>query len=201
MLSNTRKTLKSLQSGFTLFELLIVLGIIGIIAMVTSPAMLGTKDGANATLIARMAENTINNWQIFCNEAGITTNVTSNPGPATGKAPEDVIFAGGTANVATAYQTAYTRSGIKPLSNMVSNNGTNWVINGTTNEIVSIAGGGTNPLTVQILNVPEEVVLLMAQKINPSITALTKSGADVTVGNLTYNFAAAATSGAVKFSK
>lgn len=193
-----------LAKGFTMIELVVVIGIIGVLVLILTPTIAGNKTSSTATLIPRMADAAMNNWQAFANEAGVTTAVASNPafsGVTNGSA-ERIIFAGGEDNVATSYKTAYTRSGIKPLSSMVSEDGSGqWVMSGTTNMQVTITGGGTVPLELEIANVPEEVILLMAQKIRPGTTLLTKDGADIKVGNLTYNVASGGTSGTVKFVK
>jgi len=163
---------RSVQRGFTLLELVIVVAIIGVLIALVAPNVTGSKDGANAQLLTKTAQDIANNWMLIAQSCGTTTDAAASPVMATGKTVADVIF-GGVANVAAAYTTCYNQSKVLPMVDVgqpVSGGG--WKVAGYT---TTITGGGTQSLQIKYSGVPDALVLLMAQKYNPSLSALAAS--------------------------
>lgn len=175
----------ALHRGFTLIELVVVVAIVGGLILILAPSVTGNQTGPKAALISRVVEASAANWQLLANQAGVTTAISSNAVAATPSATgvAEVIFQGAS-KVSSTYTSAYTSSGIKPLDTMVTYNGTNFVLSGTTNIQVTLAGGGTSPMQIAFSNVPSEIALHLIQKIAPATTALATTS--TTVGNITY---------------
>lgn len=176
------------QTGFTLIELVVVVAIIGILAAIFGDSIFGSTDGTKATALAQTAENSSKQLNMLAQECGITTAITGNPLPDTGKTVSDVIF-GGEDNVASAYRACYRRAGVKPLMELGQPSGTAGVYN-VQGFAVSFSGGGVNtPVNVAFASVPDTLTLNLAQKYNPNLSALAAS--DTTSPALRYSVAAA----------
>lgn len=163
---------RGIQRGFTLLELVVVVAIIGVLIILVAPNLAGSKDSANAVLLLKTAQDIGNNWMLINQSCGTTTDATSSPVMASGKTAADVIF-GGVNNVADTYKGCYNLSRVRPMLDAAQpKTGGGWKVAGYD---VTIAGGGTQPLRVSYANVPDALVLMMAQRYNPSLTALAAS--------------------------
>lgn len=173
------KNMKSLKHrishGFTLIELVVVVAIIGVLISIVAPNVLGTKDGANSQLILKTSSNVTTNLSLISQACGTSTAITGNPLPAAGKTVSDVLF-GGSANVAAAYTNCYAQSKVLALTE-VSQPGAGAGVYNVGGYAVTLAGGGTAPLQIGYLLIPDTLTLLMAQKYNPSLAALAASDA------------------------
>lgn len=171
------KTLKQkkcqLQRGFTLIEMAVVLVILGILISIAAPGVLGSKDGATALQIPDAASKIATNLSLISQNCGLPTSVTGNALPDTGKSLSDVLFGGG-ANVAATYTNCFTQSKVLPLAEIGLPTATAGVYSvGGYN--VSLAGGGTSPLSITFAAVPDAIVLRIAQQYNPTLAALAAS--------------------------
>jgi hypothetical protein len=109
---------------------------------------------------------------LIAQSCGTTTDATQSPVMASGKKPEDVLF-GGADNVADAYKACYNQSKVLAMTDVghpAPSGG--WQV---ANYGVTITGGGTQALKVNYASVPDPLVLLMAQKYNPSLSELAAS--------------------------
>lgn len=164
---------RRISNGFTLIELVVVVAILGVLIAVIAPNLVGSKDGANAQLLLRTASNVSVNWSLINQSCATPTTISGSLIPASSKTVSDVIF-GGSANVATAYTNCYAQSKVLALTDISQPSGSAGVYN-VAGYSVSLAGGGTSPLQIIYAAVPDTLVLLMAQKYNPSLTALLSS--------------------------
>ena len=160
---------RNVQGGFTLIELAVVVAIMGILIVMLAPSILGTKHNANAALLSKTAQNVSNNWMLISESCGTTTEAVSSPVVDSGKTLGDVIF-GGSTNVATNYQSCYKQAHVLPMSDVGQpKSGGVWTVAGYE---VEFSGGGTAPLKTTYKKVPDDLVILMASKYNPSLSAL-----------------------------
>lgn len=188
-MNTKRRIINRIQRGFTMIELVIVIAVIGILFGVVASTTVGSKDGANSLLMLRAATNVASNWSLINQACGTTTAVASHPIPAATKTVSDVIFGGGS-NVAAAYTNCYGQSKVLALTE-VSQPGASAGVYNVAGYAVTIAGGGTATLQIQYALVPDALVLLMAQKYNPSLTALAAS--DATSAVVQYSTATSGT--------
>ncbi|MBK4738747.1 prepilin-type N-terminal cleavage/methylation domain-containing protein [Noviherbaspirillum pedocola] len=178
---------KQLQRGFTLIELAVVVIIIGILLVVIAPSIIGSQTGSKATLILRITDTTANNWSLLASQAGVGTTVASNTIAATPSATgvAQVLY-DGSSYVASAYLPAYTSTGIKAMNQLVAKNSNgDYVVSGTGAMTITLAGGGSAPMSITFANVPPEIVTNLIQRIQPSLS-LTTDGSTQTVGQMTY---------------
>lgn len=170
---NLKSLKRRVQRGFSLVELVVVVAIIGVLISVMAPNLIGSKDGANSQLLLKTASNVATNWSLINQTCGTSSAVASSPIPAAGKTVSDVIF-GGSANVAAAYATCYAQAKVLPLTEVSQPSGAAGVYN-VGGYAVTMAGGGTSPLQIGFLAVPDALALLMAQKYTPTLSALAAS--------------------------
>lgn len=167
---------KAKQAGFTLIEMAIVVVIIGILAYVASRAFgTGVTGGAKATGLYEATNKITQSWSMLATQAGQSTVIASSPLPdaATSKTPEDVVFRG-QANIATAYQSAWTQGGLIALADMAQvASGGGYTVSG---HKVTLGGGGNSPLSVTFEGVPEDVALQIVQKHGSGVSALVATG-------------------------
>lgn len=168
------KIQKTLQRGFTLLELVVVVGIIGILIVLIAPNIAGSRDGSNAAFLQKTAQDAGNNWMLIAQYCGTTTDAAASPVLLATKTAADVIF-GGKANVAAAYQACYDQSKVMAMADAGQpKSGGGWTVAGYT---TTLTAGGTVPLKVNYASVPDALVLMMAQKYSPALTALAASDA------------------------
>lgn len=180
MKNATQKFKRNVQGGFTLIELVVVVAIVGILIAMLAPSILGTKNNANAALLSKTAQNVSNNWMLISQSCGTTTDATAGASPvvASGKTLGDVIF-GGSANVETNYQACYKQAHVLAMSDAGQpKSGGGWTVAGYE---VEFAGGGTAPFKTIYKKVPDDLVLMMASKYTPSLSALDASDTTSTV--------------------
>lgn len=170
---------RRIQYGFTLIELVVVVAIVGILITIVAPQVIGSKDGANAQLMLKSASSVAGNWSLINQSCGTSTAIASNPIPLAGKTVSDVIF-GGSANVAAAYANCYAQAKVMALTEISQPSGSAGVYN-IAGYGVTLAGGGTAPLQIGYLLVPDNLTLLLAQKYNPSLSTLAASDTASTV--------------------
>jgi prepilin-type N-terminal cleavage/methylation domain-containing protein len=171
---NFRKFITASQRGFTLIELVVVVAILGVLIAIVAPNVIGTKDGANAQLLIKTAQNVSTNWSLIAQSCGTTTTVASNPLPDATKTPADVIFKGASEVHAT-YKNCYSQSKVLALTEVAQPGAAAGTYN-IAGYAVDIVGGGTSPLEITYNGVPENLILLIAQKYNPQQTALVPTG-------------------------
>lgn len=169
------KLIKKTQQGFTLVELIVVVAIIGVIAGIGIPLFKDADNPSKAQALLSTAERVNQSLRQIAKSCSVSSAITSNPLPAASKTVSDVIF-GGRANVAAAYQTCYDQSMVKPLTDS-SEPGASAGVYNVQGFATTLTGGGTAPLQVGYLLVPDELVLLAAQKFNRSLSALAASDA------------------------
>lgn len=161
------------QSGFTLVELIVVVAIIGVIAGISIPLFKDADNPSKAQAMLANAERVNQSLRQIAKTCGVSSAVSSNPLPAAGKTLSDVIF-GGSANVASTHTTCYSQSMVKPLTDSSEPGSAAGVYN-VQGFAVSLSDGGTAPLKVIYSAVPDELVLLMAQKYNRTLSTLAAS--------------------------
>lgn len=175
MLQNKKRQFQKAvkQGGFTLIEMMVVMVILGILYKLIAPSIIGSTDGATALQLPDAAGKIATNLSMVSQQCGTSTTVTGNVLPAAGKTLSDVLF-GGSANVAAAYTNCYTQSRVLPLAEIGAATATAGVY-AVAGFNVSLAGGGTAPLGITFAGVPDALVLIVAQKYTPTLTALAAS--------------------------
>lgn len=186
-MKKTGKFKKTLQRGFTLLELVVVVGIIGILIVLIAPNIAGSRDGSNAALLQKTAQDAGNNWMLISQYCGTTTDAAASPVILATKTAADVIY-GGKANVDPAYQACYGQSKVMAMADAGQPSGGGWAVAG---HAVTITAGGTVPLKINYAGVPDALVLMMAQKYTPALTTLAAS--DTTSSVVQYGTATAGT--------
>jgi len=177
---------RQVQRGFTLIELVVVVGIIGVLIVTFAPSVLGSKNGANAALLSKTAQSISSNWMLIAQSCGTTTDVTASPVILAGKKLGDVIF-GGDANVDPAYKACYQQAHVIAMADVGQPKSAGvWTVAAY---VVDFSGGGTLPLSVIYKAVPDDLVLMMASKYTPSLSALAAS--DTTSSVIQYGTATA----------
>ncbi len=184
-----RKVKNAVQAGMTMIELVVVVAILGILLALVAPSLIGSKDGANSQLLRQTATSIAQNWMLLNQACGTSTTVAGSPLPGSSKTVSDVLFAG-SANVAATYTNCYGQSKILPLTEVAQPGASTGVYN-VGGFAVSLSGGGASPMKVDYANVPDELVLLIAQKYNPNLAALAAS--DTTSAAFQYSTASSGT--------
>lgn len=156
------------QGGFTLIELLVVVGIFMILIAIAAPYVVGSKNGANATLMLKTSQSAANSWMLIAQSCGTTSDATTSAVMDSGKTMADVVF-GGEANVAAAYKACYKQASVIPMNDAAQQKSSGWAV---ANYPISFTGGGTSPIATSYTGVPDELVLLMVTKYKPELTAL-----------------------------
>lgn len=184
-----KQIINGAQRGFTLVELVVVVAIVGLLITIFAPNVLKSQDGAKSQMMLKAASSIGENWALINQTCGTSTAISGSPLPDTGKTVSDVLF-GGVSNVAAAYQNCFTQSKVLALAEIGQPTASAGVyaVGGYN---VTLAGGGTAALQVQYAPVPDSLVLLMAQKYNPSLSALAAS--DTSSAVVQYSTATAGT--------
>lgn len=167
---------KTVQKGFTLIELVVVVAIIGVLILLVVPNIAGSRDASVASLLLRTAQNAGDNWWLLNQECGTTTRIPDDnfTHPVTGEmGAEDVVF-GGRRYTTEWGSICYERAKIRPLADAGQSLGdSSWAVG---NYGVSFSGGVSSPIYVTYFNVPDNIVRIMAQKYNPTLSALNDEG-------------------------
>lgn len=163
---------RCVQRGFTLIELAVVVAILGVLIVMLAPSVLGSKSSATANLLTKSAQSIADNWILVAQSCGTTTDAAASPVILSGKSMGDVIF-GGSANVDTNYTSCYSQARVLAMSDVGQPKSGGWTVSNFT---VTFSGGGTAPLQTTYANVPDDIVLIMAQKYTPSLAALVATG-------------------------
>lgn len=174
---------QKVQAGFTIIELMIVVAIIGILIVIFAPKLFGSKEASTAMMLDSSSTSIAGNISMMATACGTTTAVGSSTIPASGKTMADVVF-GGANYVSASSQACYNQAHVIAMSKVAQPDGAGgWQIKGYN---VTLTGGGTNTLGIGtvISNVPDEIVLMLAQKYSPQLTALAAS--DTTSTNVQY---------------
>ena len=177
------------QRGFTLLELVVVVAVVSVLISIFAPNLVSSKEGANAQMMLKVPRQVADSWSLINQACNTPTAISSSPIPEASKTVSDVLF-GGVANVAAAYSTCYSLAKVIPLADVGQPSGTAGVYS-VAGYQMTLAGGGTSPLSVAYASVPDSLALVMAQKYNPSLSALAPS--DTTSAALQYSTAAAGT--------
>lgn len=145
------------QSGFTLIELVIVVVVLGLLAIVGARAFSNTNisEGSKAQAMFEGCSKLSTSAILVANEAGVSSAVTGSALPAgtAGATTLLDVLAGGFDNMATAYQPAWTRAGVSPLSDVIKGSAGVYTLAGYA---LTFGGGGTTAHTC-VVSVPDGV--------------------------------------------
>lgn len=171
------------QTGFTLVELMIVMLIVGVFFAIFALTSAGSDNSAKAMAIIKASDDIGSSVSRLASSCGISTTVASNPLPDSGKSLLDVVMVG-ESEMAAAYQKCWKQASARPLMDIAQKAGTAYKVQGYD---MALTGGGTAPFSFTFTKVPDEIVLLAAQKYTPDLTALTAS--DTTSPKIRYGTA------------
>lgn len=165
------------QRGFNLVELGVVLFVVGVLALIAAPGLIGVRLASKAQLMLRVPQKLTDHWAELANKCGTTADVANSP--VTGNSAANtlkLLFGGQTAasggyDVPAAYDNCYAQANVSPLADSAEWDGTNWTVSGYTPTL----SWSTGWLKTTYASVPDELVLAVAQKHNPALSALAAS--------------------------
>jgi len=161
------------QSGFTLVELMIVILIVGVFFAIFALSSAGSDNSAKAMALIKASDDIGSSVSRLASSCGISTTVASNPLPDSGKSLLDVVMVGET-EMAAAYQKCWKQASARPLMDVAQKSGSAYKVQGFD---MTLTGGGLAPFSITYSKVPDEIVLLAAQRYSPDLTALAASDA------------------------
>jgi type II secretory pathway pseudopilin PulG len=182
------------QLGYTLAELVIViliLGIIGLLAVMSIGG--GATDAARASALYDTTAKFAKSWSALASSAGQPTSLggslTTNVNPmlvASSVHGAIDILRFGKGYVAPAYQPAYDKAGLMPMTDAVQGATGSETISGfpvviSGNGAGGVISSGMGPFVAQFSNVSEKTILNLVQKYGSGVTALAASDTTNTV--------------------
>lgn len=171
MIAETTQYRSTQQTGFTLVELMIVMLIVGVFFAIFALTSAGSDNSAKAMAIIKASDDIGSSVSRLASSCGISTTVASNPLPDSGKSLLDVVMLG-ESEMAAPYQKCWKQASARPLMDIAQKAGAAYKVQGYD---LALTGGGTAPFSFTYSKVPDEIVLLAAQKYTPDLTALTAS--------------------------
>jgi prepilin-type N-terminal cleavage/methylation domain-containing protein len=188
-----KKTLLSAkQQGFTFIEMVIVVIMIGIMAIIMIMFIGGGMSAAaRSEAMFDTAGKFASSWAMLCKEAGTKNSLGATAAPGTGNT--SILIASGSSasnilrfgrtEVAASFQSAYDRSGIVPMPDIMTGDKT-WGGQQMFGYTVYVIGNGSNgavgnmigPFVLYFKAVPDDVVLQLVQKYGSGAAALAAGG-------------------------
>lgn len=158
------------QQGFTLIELAIVGIFLGLLAVFAISMFANSAtDTTKGKSLYEAATKVSDNWGVLAQACGIPTDITStvvsNDTVATTTARKNLAMLLGSTSAspvaATAYQSCYNNSGIRPLNGTSTGAAGAEKVSGYNISVANTTVGGKNAVAITYAAVPENVVLSM----------------------------------------